>query len=184
MLTRSGLQKERLARVQPEQLERYLEAEHWVKAVVVVGRCSIYRLPNDEDSEIVVPLNTSFRDYTARIADAVLELARRRDRLPEVVLREVLGEAPEAPICRTCRWFNVKAQEDGASETTWGMCLSKNATDQTRVSGELAIREVLKGLRSESQIAEVIGWLDIRIRADYGCIHHEVFPPEGDQGDA
>ena len=77
-------------RISPEQLQRYLNSVGWRRVDTLPGRCSIYHFPDDDTSEVVVPLNVAFRDYNRRILEAVKDLAERRSTSNDVILREIL----------------------------------------------------------------------------------------------
>ncbi len=86
-----NLMEEELTRVRPDQMQRYLEAWGWKNVNVVPGKFVIYHLPSQRDAEVVVPTETSFRDYSRRVAEAVHDLAEFQSRPIHLILTEILS---------------------------------------------------------------------------------------------
>ena len=86
-----NLMEEELTRVRPDQMQRYLEAWGWKNVNVVPGKFVIYHLPSQQDAEVVVPTETSFRDYSRRVAEAVHDLAEFQSRPIHLILTEILS---------------------------------------------------------------------------------------------
>ena len=84
------LSEEELARIQPAQLQRFLESSGWANTDEVPGKYSVYHLPANTSAEVIVPAHTAFRDYTHRMAEAVRELAEVQSRTANSVLNDIL----------------------------------------------------------------------------------------------
>ncbi len=85
-----NLHDEELARVKPEQLQRYLEATGWENVNSIPGKFLIYHLPSNSSSEVLVPVEPEFRDYTRRVSEAVRDLADYQEIPVESVLNDIL----------------------------------------------------------------------------------------------
>ncbi|OWK36270.1 hypothetical protein FRUB_08833 [Fimbriiglobus ruber] len=74
----------------PQDITAYLRTTGWKEAETKPGHSSIWLKRVDaEDAEIVVPLNSGFRDLLSRLADVVANLAAFEDRSELAVLADL-----------------------------------------------------------------------------------------------
>lgn len=86
------------AGVRPLDLQRYARAKGWERVHNNLTDIAVFRRPENAKEEIVVPQDTDFADFHARIVDAIRAFAEYEKRSAAAVLGDVV--APESDVLR------------------------------------------------------------------------------------
>jgi hypothetical protein len=87
------LPEDLILEVSPLEVRRYAIAQGWQRAEGVNGVIALYRHPESDLDQLIVPLDRSLDDYGTRIADVIVRLAARSRLSPNQVLEDLLDSA-------------------------------------------------------------------------------------------
>lgn len=74
----------------PEDVRNYFKSIGWLAINNVPGEISIYRHPENELAEAVIPLNPGYSDYTSMMAKVVLQISKTQGRSIVAVVNDLL----------------------------------------------------------------------------------------------
>jgi hypothetical protein len=99
MTTALKLPKEELSALRPEDVQLYLGSRGWRKDTAAsTPKATVYRFPDEPDSEVVLPSTRDLGDYALRMGDVAEMLAAVEQRSIREVLVDLSG--PPADIVR------------------------------------------------------------------------------------
>src|SRR5687767_5737150 len=94
------LPDEEVGRLEPVQLELYLQKRQWLRAGHLRDVASIWHKGAVEGPEVLVPLNRSLKDFRHRVLDLISALADEEGRSPTLVARDVAKVSANAVSIR------------------------------------------------------------------------------------
>lgn len=92
------LPKELIARLRTAAIQQHLDAAGWQRTERVKGQYSLYRRPESESLEVLVPKGNDFADFTRRIIETLTIVAEYEKRSPVSLLNDLL--LPPSDIIR------------------------------------------------------------------------------------
>ncbi|HNC46531.1 MAG TPA: hypothetical protein PLU80_20335, partial [Acidobacteriota bacterium] len=82
--------REAVEQLDPTTLEHYAQATGWRKVENIPDAVALYRRPESELDEILIPKDRSFADFSRQMASVVQFLAEFEDRSVLAVLNDIL----------------------------------------------------------------------------------------------
>lgn len=96
-----------LSRISPNGLRAYARAKGWERVKRAKGDYAVFSWPKGDLDQILVPGSSSTDDFSARVTDAVLGIARIEQRPPQHVLFDIVNQ--DSDVVR------VRVSGDGAA---------------------------------------------------------------------
>jgi len=90
---------EHLARqVSPQHARQYALAHGWERVPAVNGGVALFKRPDSDLDQLIIPLQATGPDYARRIVDVVANLSEREKRLPQEIVNDLL--LPDVDVVR------------------------------------------------------------------------------------